>query len=305
MADSGKIGASIIRLLTRPLAALPLSFHRRAGRVLGRLAGGLLRYRRDVVITNLARSFPQMGYDELQQVCRSFYEHFGTVFCEALWFGGCRGPRRLRKAGIVRMENQHLLNEMTERGQSICVLASHNGNWALIGGYMSYSPDLELNFSEKEVCVIFRQLSSPAWNRFFSFNRTAALDDPDHYEGMLESFNVLRYALQHKDEPKIYNFITDQYPYTDRGNTEDISFLGQKTCSMNGGAALAHKLGMGVLYMNMAQTPEGNYTMPYTKICDDAREMDTDEKMRQYNLLHDADIRRQPANYLWTHKRWK
>jgi KDO2-lipid IV(A) lauroyltransferase len=55
----------------------------------------------------------------------------------------------------------------------------------------------------------------------------------------------------------------------------------------------------------MNREARGRYQMTYTLITRDAAAMTPEAVMRSYYDLLEADIRRDPANYLWTHKRWK
>ena len=297
-------GGRLIHILTRPLAALPLGFHRACGRAFGRFLGRTVRYRRDVVIANLSRSFPEKKYDELSSICDRFYEHLATVFCEAIWFGG-QSAEKLKASGIVRMTNPEVLNGYASEGRSVCVMAAHNGNWELYGGYLCYSPDIPLKLREKDVVVVFKKQTSGAWDSFMGWNRRAPLDDREHFEGMVETRSVMRHAVTHRHEFKIYNFITDQYPYSPRGIVEDVSFMHQTARAMTGAAAVAHAAGMAVLYLNMAVTDEGNYTMTYTEICPDASQEAPETIVRRFYALLEKDLEKQPFNYLWTHKRWK
>ena len=75
----GKIGGTLLLCLTRPLALLPLGFHRACGRVLGRFIGKVVRYRRDVVMINLAKSFPEKRYDELAALCDRHHNRRSAV----------------------------------------------------------------------------------------------------------------------------------------------------------------------------------------------------------------------------------
>lgn len=305
MAAHRSAGFILIYILTRPLAHLPLGFHRACGRRLGRFMGKILRYRRDVVMTNLARSFPEKKYDELKDICNRSYEHLATIFCEAIWFGGCRNPERLQKAGIVEIIDPGKMNEYHDSGRSVCVMTTHIGNWELYGGYRYYTPGCELKYGENDICVVYKEPSSSAWAEFMAWNRLVPLDDPEGFEGMLESMKVMRYAVSHRNEPKIYHFNTDQYPYSPRGVIEDIEFMGQKSRAMSGAASLAHSFGMAVLYLNMRIDENGNYKWIYTPICSNAAEMSAEDIVREYYKLLEKDLREQPWNYLWTHKRWK
>ena len=157
----GKTAYFLLSCLIRPLSLLPLSFHRRCGRAMGRFAYSVLRYRRDVVNINLARCFPEMKYGEIRKQSRKFYEHFGKILGEAVWFGAGNRNGRIRKSHIVEISNPELVNELYDKGRSVIALAAHNGNWELIGGYPLYCYGEQLRFSVDQICVVYRKLSSP------------------------------------------------------------------------------------------------------------------------------------------------
>ncbi|HCZ22291.1 MAG TPA: hypothetical protein DHU72_02185 [Rikenellaceae bacterium] len=301
----GNIGCFLLRCLTRPLAILPLSFHRACGKVIGRATGSLARYRRDVVMTNLARSFPDKKYEELENICHRAYEHFGKLITETIWFGAGNFRDRIFKSHIVEITNPELINGLHDKGKSIFALASHSGNWELIGGYDHYSYQEPLKFDEKDICVVYRAMSSHAWDKFMRLNRIAALKDKKHYDGMVETYSVLRYAIRNKDRQILYNFITDQHPYSPTSCVHVKDFLHQPTLSMDGAAALAHKFGAAAVYLGMKENPDGNYSITYTLIAEDSSKMSVKEILDRYYELLENDIQEQPWNYLWTHKRWK
>ena len=304
MDNRGKIGSALLYGLTRPLAMLPLGFHRACGRALGRLAGKVLRYRRDVVMTNLARSFPDKKYDELKDICNRFYAHFGKVFTEAIWFGGCTDPRRLVRSGIVRMSNPETVNRFHKAGKSVVVLTSHSGNWELYGGIKNYPYPKQLDFPERDVCVVYRQQASPAFDRFLSRNRIAPVIDKKNYDGRVESFRALQYIFRHRDRSQMYIFINDQYPYTSKSKVP-VRFMNQDTWAMDAAENLARHLGYAVVYLSTKEEDDGNYTMSFTPVCDDASQLPEGAILRKYFDLLEEDLREQPWNYLWTHKRWK
>ena len=71
------------------------------------------------------------------------------------------------------------------------------------------------------------------------------------------------------------------------------------------GRALARKLGMAVEYMSFEQGSPGKYKARFETICTDPAEMTPEEIMSKYYSLLARDIKAQPSNYLWSHKRWK
>lgn len=296
----------ILQFLLRLLALLPLKVHYALGRILSWIVEKVLRYRVWDVSVNLARSFPELKYDELKSLQHRFYRHFGEMMAESVWFGGCRNPERLRRQHLVEIENPEELNRVYEKAPSVMVLMTHSGNWELIGGMHSYDySGLPSNVNENDFFVIYRLQSVKFWNRILKNSRTAPLKDRRHYRGYLESRQAVRFVLEHSDEKIIYNFITDQYPYEECKGYMRLYFMNQKCVSMKGAAELAHRMGMAVCYMSMPQERRGLYKIRYQTICEDASSMSAEDIMRQYYKLLESDIRAQPWNYLWTHRRWK
>ena len=304
MEKSGKINFALIKLLTRPVAILPLSFHRANGRFLGWLAGSVIRYRKDVVMTNLARSFPDKKYEELQEISKRFYRFFGTIVGEALWFGASSNPARLVKSGIMTLENTELANSFLDKGKSVIVISAHTGNWELSGGFKSYcNPPLHL--PEHNFCVVYKQLSSRGWDLFMKWNRTRPVEDVKNYHGLVESNNILRYAYYNIHKGLMFTFITDQSPYGNSARVDVGEFMHQRTLSMIGAVSFAKHFELPVLYERCRIDENGNYHKRFELICEDASQCDAKDMMTKYYGYLQEDLEAQPWNYLWTHKRWK
>lgn len=296
----------LLQSLTRLFALLPLKVHYCLSGVLAFLAEKIFRYRVSLVQENLERSFPARDQAWIKDIRHKFYRHFADVIAETVWFGGCRKPERLRRARLVELANPEEVNRLYAKAPGVMVLMSHAGNWELIGGIGSY--DYSGNptcIQEDTFCVVYLKQSNPSWDRFLKRNRTAPLIDPEGYEGYLESREVVRYVFDHRDQKKIYNFITDQHPYFKSKDFLVVNFMHRDCDSMRGAASLACKFGMAVCYMGMPCERRGHYRIEYTTITEDASAMPADDIMREYYKLLEADIEAQPWNYLWTHNRWK
>lgn len=290
----------------RGLAALPLGFHYACSGFMAWLLGDVIRYRRDVVMTNLSRSFPGMKYKELKSVAKKFYAHLGEIFAEAIWFGGCRNPERLRKKELATVVNPEELYEAYRNRPSVMVMDSHAGNWELLGGFCVYDHAFEENrpYGVNDVVVVYKPLNNKTWDEIMRVNRCAPVLRDD-FKGCVSSGEVLRHALSRRDEKKVYVFPNDQYPYKMAKVKDPVRFMNQDTKAMEAGAALAHKMGMAVFYMNMRPVSKGHYEIRYTKICDDASMMAPHDINQEFYRLLERDLGETPWNYLWSHKRWK
>lgn len=300
-----KLGVFLLKVSLRLLGLLPLRVHYALGRFVAWLAEDVVRYRRDVVMHNLTKAFPEKNVWDLKPIRKAFYQHFDELVAEAVWFGGCRNAKRLRRARLVEVENPEVAARLFEAAPSMVVMYSHCGNWELYGGIESYNyTDKPLPFNEQNFCVVYRELSSRAWDEVMRDNRFAPLKDRKHFPGYIETKDLIRYAYSHRDEKKIYNVNTDQRPYFESPANMDVDFFGQQVQTMTGAAALARKLGMSVAYLSMRRERRGHYVMRYEPICEDASKLGVAEIMQQYYRLVEADIRQQPENYLWTHQRF-
>ena len=296
-----KLVVSLMRLLSK----LPLKFHYAVFGAFSWIALHVIRYREDVVMANIARSFPDKSYSELKKIKKQFYRHFGDIFAEALKFSGCTDYKKLKKADLCETVFTPELARAYEKGNGMMVLTSHCGNWELLGGWFGYLPeDFEPTFKEDKVRVVYKKLSNSFWNEVFAINRCAPLLSTG-FEGYIDSTSILRHALQHKNDKLVYVFPTDQFPYKGATRHEIPVFLHQKTYAMTGGANLACKLGMSIVYLRFESLRRGHYRMSYDVICDNASGMNAGEIMERYYSLLQKDIEAQPWNYLWSHKRWK
>lgn len=300
-----KLAYKTVRSLIRALGKLPLGFHYAWAGLIAWFAGTVVQYRRDVVMANLARSFPEKKYKELKQVCRDFYRHFGEIIAEAIWFAGTDNVARLRRSHIVELDNPELLNRLYDTTPSVFLLSSHAGNWELYGGYFSYSYTVPLHCRENDFCVVYKKLSSQVWDEVMKSSRISPVVDKEGYDGIVETREVMRYMVQHRSAQKIYCFITDQHPYKGVAGIDVGEFMHQPTTSMDGGAKLACRFGMSVAYMGMERVSRGHYRIRFTTICEDASTMDPETIMKKYYESLQKDLEAQPSNYLWTHKRWK
>ena len=290
-------------------ACLPLKFHLGMGRFFSWFLRCVIHYRRDVVIANLARSFPELKYKELSALARTSYDHLGNILGEAIWFGGCKnakGRKKLNDSHIVDIVNPEVFNEVYDKSTNVMVLSSHAGNWELLGGWFSYNhnPDIPLKSCPEEIGVVYRRLKSKVWNRVVEDNRCNSLKDTG-FDGYLESMEVFRFAIAHRKQKFIYIFPTDQYPYSVATKHNVGKFLNQETLAMTGGAALANKFGMSVSYLRWKVVERGRYSVEFVPICDNAADYTPERIMEMYYAELEKDIQAQPWNYLWTHKRWK
>ena len=62
---------------------------------------------------------------------------------------------------------------------------------------------------------------------------------------------------------------------------------------------------MPVVYLDIDRTRRSKYVLHFTLITPDASKTDESYIINKYISLLETDIRRNPSNWLWSHRRWK
>ena len=300
-----KLWVNILRGLIWLMARLPLKFHYFMGGILAWIAKNVFRYRYSVVLTNVARSFPGNDYKFPKKVTDDFYTHLGEIAAEFIWFGGSSYKRVIRK-GLVKVTNPEVLTEYFDKSPSTTILSTHCGNWEVLGGIFAYfdATGKRHPLTKERLRVVYKKLSSAVSDEVFKRNRAYPIGEGGE-QCLVESTNILRYAISHRNEKMVYMYPADQAPYRYAGKHFIGEFMNQPTNAMQGSMGVACKLSHSVLYMQMKRVKRGLYEITFIPICEDASQMTPEAILRRYYDLLEEEIKETPANWLWSHKRLK
>ena len=301
------IKKAIIQGTMAVLSALPLRLHWASAHLVGWIANHLVRYRRKVVCENIDRSFPDAPEHLRKRYVRDFYRHFGRLVCETIWFSHTTA-RRMERSQIVSAVNPEESARLQSVAPGTIILAGHYANWELLFGFEHFAlPEGSADsyaFKRSNVAMVYKKLNSPLWDEIFRECRLRLLGTD--FENYIESAGILRHVVEHHGDGYFYMFDTDQRPYANAKAVMDVEFMGQPAQTMYAGAGVAHKYGLAVSYLSMTRKPSGKgYLCELKTICDDGSKMEVQQIMDEFYRLLEADIRKDPGEYLWSHKRWK
>jgi KDO2-lipid IV(A) lauroyltransferase len=299
------LSVKFCRGLLVAFSKLPLKVHYWFAGIFTWFIKRVMKYRADVILVNLAKSFPEKKYWDLRDIWNEYYDHLGEIIAEAVWFSGS-SYSRLRANGIVKIVNPEVVSEAYDNSPSVTILSTHCGNWEILGGLLGYETlsGKKFSFGEKDITVVYKKLKNNVSDRVFALNRIAPLEEVG-VECEVESMNILRYAIKNKGEKRVYIYPTDQSPYRQASAHPIGVFMNQETNAMLGSAILASKLSHAVVYMKMKRVRKGYYEMSFVPICSDASKVKPEDIMRKYYDLLEEEINETPCNWLWSHKRWK
>lgn len=288
-------GAVLLRWALMPLALMPGWLLYRCSDVLAFLLRHVVRYRRRLIIDNLAVSFPEKSEAERRDILNGFYRNFADYIVESIKLLHISDEEMLQR---FEFGNIGLLNDLLGQRRTVIAYFSHCFNW-------EWAPSVTLHFPESvRSGVAFCQIYRPLRNKIFDAlmlhirSRFGSLSIPKS--------RALRYFVDfsRKGIPSVTGFMSDQKP--SHGDTGHIlQFLNRPTDVITGTETLARRLDAAVIYWDMRKTSRGHYRIDIIPMAMHAAYTEPSQLTVSYYAMLENSIRRDPTIWLWSHNRWK
>jgi KDO2-lipid IV(A) lauroyltransferase len=251
------------------------------------LLSDVFKYRKEVVMNNLGIAFPEKTEAERKAIARQFYKYFTDTFIESLKCISISKKQLVKRSSV----NVDLLNEMVDKGYSIHVMAGHQFNWEYAN--LVYSINLKTPFAG-----IYMPIKNKALDKIFINIRKrygtiliSAVDFKEQVPEVLSRQYVLAMAA-------------DQNP----GNPSCaywVNFFGKPTPFVSGPEKGAMKKNVALAYVGFKKVKRGYYKFTTTILATESNCTQPGELTCLYRSMLEKTIREDPANYLWSHRRFK
>ena len=247
-----------------------------------------LRFRVRVVRSNLRRCFPGSSAAEIDLILGAFYRHLGQVAAEFLKTATMSAAQMRQR---VRITNTPLVAAEIEAGRSVLLLGAHLGNWewSMQGVTLGLSVPIDAAYKPLHSASADRELLKLR-SRFGAH--------------MIAAKRILRVAARRRHELHAIAIMADQMPSTS-ASRQWVSFLGSDTAFYPGPAEIARLTGYASFFVSMRRVRRGHYEMSYHPIAAAAERVEPQIFTARYAQLLEAQIRAEPANWMWAHRRWK
>jgi Kdo2-lipid IVA lauroyltransferase/acyltransferase len=272
----------------RFLSRLPLTVLYGIANVLYILLAHVIRYRRRVVLNNLQQSFPDKSTQEISRLARGFYRNLADLIVEIIKLPAMQ-PQDLKRR-VVYTNPEIVLNYLRQ-GQSVIALGGHQCNWEWI-------PSAAVLY-DMPVDSVYKTLENP---KFETLMREIRATFGPYLVPMTK---LPRELVARKNRPRVLALVADQVP--DKPEFAHwLPFLNRETPFYPGSERLARSQKMPVVYMEMVRLRRGYYTATFTLLAEPPYDtLPPGQIIENYRNLLQASITRHPADWLWSHKRWK
>ncbi|RMD99677.1 MAG: hypothetical protein D6814_05140 [Calditrichaeota bacterium] len=278
-----------VRVLALGANKLSISQARWLGRVLGEFTFNVIRIRREVTLANLSMAFPQKSTEQIVEIAKSTYQHFGMMLMETLKLLSMDAQEVKR---LLQVENPAPFDQAQSAGKGAILITGHFGNWEYYGAWISASG--------YPATYMFQEQANPYVSKFIRrFRERMGME-------VVPRGMALRSYLKALKQGRFVAALVDQ----DAGkNGIFVEFMGRQASTPTGPARFALKTGAPMLF-GVAWRNEDNNLQAYAEpIRVDYKGLEAEAAVRliveTYTRMLEKWIRKYPHQWFWMHKRWK
>ena len=247
----------------------------------------LLGYRKKVVYTNLTNSFPEKTASEIESITLKYYRNLCDSIVETIKLISI-SKEALDKRVTCNWEMFDLMTEQDRNGQGYM---SHQFNWEWGTVLCNWR-------APRRFTGLYMPLTNEAFDRLYLKIRgrsgTKLIKVQDMQKEMAEIQN----------QKTLWGFIADQNP-SDPKRVSWNDFLNQKTAFFKGPEFVARRYNNIVFFGEIIKLRRGYYEIKLKLAFDNPRETKEGEITEAYVRHLEDSIKRQPENWVWSHRRWK
>jgi KDO2-lipid IV(A) lauroyltransferase len=282
------LGARAVLGLVWLLHALPLSVQAALGVGLGRLLHALARSRRRIALRNVELCLPELALAERQDIVRRHFEWLGRSLLERglLWYARpARLKRLIQVEGDIAYADRH-------PDRAVMWLVPH-----FIG--MDVAGTASQLFQGRQVATIYQSQSNAVFDRAIRRGRLR-FGQGDVFSRHDSALPLVR-AIKR-------GHIFFNLPDMDFGlrDAAFVPFFGVSASTLLAPSRMARSLKMVVQPVVTEILPGGQgYRVRFGEPWADWPGDDPEADARRMNQWIEGEIRRDPSQYLWVHKRFK
>ncbi len=248
----------------------------------------VIGYRKEVVMKNLAIAFPEKTETERIRIARDFYHNLIDNFIETLKLLSI-SEKEIKKR--FACNDWNILNDLYPTGQKVQFYTAHYFNWEFANMGASLA-------SKYPFVVVYMPISNKVIDRLLIKLRSrfgTVLIPATDFRSNFQKYVNDTYAMA---------LVADQ----SAGNPSNAywaAFFGRKAPFVKGPEKGARLNNTAVIYGNFYKVKRGYYRVDLKLITTEPRTYPEGALTRIMITEVEASVRKNPANYLWSHRRWK
>lgn len=248
----------------------------------------IIKYRKEVVFHNLMIAFPQKTAAERRVIAKAFYRNFTDTFIETIKLISISEKEFHNRVSI----NAEVVNDLYATGKNVQIHTGHFFNWEV--GNLAMSA----NMKNYVFLGVYAPPKGEAMHRIIKKLRSK------FGTVLIPSTTFKNTFHNYTKQPYVVGLVADQNP-GDPNFAAWLPFFGKMTPFVTGPEKGAKRMDTAVVMMDFYKVKRGYYKIEYTLLTTEPKAMPDGAITRELIHFIEAAIRQRPANYLWSHRRWK
>ncbi len=247
----------------------------------------VIRYRKEVVIKNLAIAFPEKTEKQRIAIAKRFYRNLVDTFIETIKLLSLP-DKQISKRAVINMED---INRIAADGKTLQLMGAHQFNWEFVN--LAIAEKIKIPW-----IGIYMRIKNDSVNKIIynmRSRRGTVLVAAHEFASKRHSVFSGQYAI---------GLAADQNPGK-VGEAYWINFFNRPTPFITGPDKGARKPGVAVIFVKFVKVKRGHYRFEHTVITENGETLNAYELLLKYRNFLEETIRQHPDNYLWSHNRFR
>ncbi len=234
-------------------------------------------------------AFPEKSEKELKVIMKKFFSHFIDIFMEMIKTFSISNEEILKR---FRLTNPEELEAFMGRNKNILLMSSHYANFEWL-----FSLNLRVDHNG---FAAYKKVKNKYFNNYIVRSRS-------RFNTTLIPTKQIIPELSKNDKKgisSVYGMLIDQSPKSKKA-FHWTTFFGKEVPVITGTEMLAKKYDYAVMYIETTKVKRGFYETKMEILTENPREVPDFEITDLFMKKLEAHIRKEPAYYFWSHKRFK
>ena len=272
----------------RVFSRIPLALWYPVASFLAYCAWRIFPYRRHVVEANLKASFPEWDDATREVVIRDYYRGFADMLVEVMHSLRLT-PSELQKR--VTIANPELVRAQVAHGKPVLLVAAHQCNWEWMLLGLSTQLGIPLDAAYKPLIDNWAEIEMRKLRGRFGAR-------------LIPAQELLGDIIRQRGLPRAIAMVADQEPVSSE-RKQWLRFLNRDTAFFLGPEEITRTTHYAAFFLRLRRSARGHYRVEFVKLAEAGEQLPAGEFTARYARLVEEQIRAAPADWPWSHKRWK
>jgi KDO2-lipid IV(A) lauroyltransferase len=245
-------------------------------------------YRRHVVDANLKASFPEWDDNTRERVIRDYYRGFADMLVEVMHSLRLT-PRELERRVTIR--NPEVVRDEAARGKPVLLVAAHQCNWEWMLLGLSTQLGIPVDAAYKPLVDNWAECEMRKLRSRFGAR-------------LVPAQQLLGDIIQQRGVPRAIAMVADQEPVASE-RKQWLRFLNRDTAFFVGAEEIARTTRYAAFFVRLKRVSRGHYEVEFVPLAAAGEQLPAGEFTARYARMVEEQIKSAPADWPWSHKRWK